>query len=252
MQKVEFIVAGVQKGGTTALFDYLSEHPSLELPPKKELHFFDDENVNWGQPDVASYERNFALSGRIWGEVTPIYIYWPQALERIAHYNPEMRLILLFRDPIERAWSHWKMEYAKGKERQPFAWCIREGRERLASPANERPGYHRVYSYVERGFYGSQLENALRLFDRSQLLLLRSEDLDRNPAAVLSRISEFLGITDFGQVRPRRLYEARVIDYPSTLTPEDRSFLANTYAPELDLFQQLSDIDLADWAHSSS
>src|SRR4051812_28315114 len=114
---VSFLVAGVQKGGTTALFDYLSELPELELPAVKEAHFFDDEqNVDWVAPDYARYHALFSNPGRTWGEATPIYIYWPNALERIRAYNPAMKLILLFRDPIARAWSQWKMEYARGNE----------------------------------------------------------------------------------------------------------------------------------------
>jgi hypothetical protein len=93
------------------------------------------------------------------------------SLERIAAYNPRMRLILIFRDPIERAWSHWKMEYARGAETESFAWSIRDGRSRVDA-GSVRAGLHRVYSYVERGFYGAQVERLLALFPREQVLFL--------------------------------------------------------------------------------
>src|SRR5438128_3640412 len=117
---VTFVIAGVQKGGTTALYEYLAEMGDVGLSRQKETHFFDDETLDWARPDYARYHAMFdAPEGRPCGEATPIYSYWPNALERIAAYNPAMKLILLLRDPVARAWSHWRMEYARGAERQP-------------------------------------------------------------------------------------------------------------------------------------
>jgi hypothetical protein len=242
-RKVGFLVAGVQKGGTTALFDYLSDLPGLQLPAVKEAHFFDDEErVDWSAPDYGAYHGLFADDGRLWGEATPIYLYWPNALERIAAYNPAMKLILVFRDPIQRAWSQWKMEYARGKETEPFAWCIREGRARMAA-GTPYPGFHRVYSYVERGFYGRQLARGLRLFPRAQLLLLGSGDLRRDPAAVLDRICTFLGTPSPPRIEPRLSRVAADIDYPSQLATEDVAFLQRHFAEELARFDSLRGSD---------
>src|SRR5215203_1796439 len=153
---VSFLIAGVQKAGTTALFEYMRDNPAIGLPAAKELHFFDNEtDIDWSRPDYGAYHRFFPSEPACRGEATPIYIYWPNSLERIKDYNPEMKLVLLFRDPVSRAWSHWKMEYARGAETEPFSWCIRQGRGRVAGD-RDTPGFHRVYSYVERGFYGRQ------------------------------------------------------------------------------------------------
>ena len=239
-KRVGFLVAGAQKAGTTALFDYLAEMPALELPPVKETHFFDDEErVDWSAPDYERYHALFSERDRLWGEATPIYFYWPNALERIRAYNPAMRLIFLFRDPIERAWSHWKMEYARGKETKPFGWCIREGRARMANGSPYR-GFHRVYSYVERGFYGRQLARALRLFPRDQILVLASEELKRDPTATLGTICRFLGIAE--PTRPAALKLSRPaadISYPATLTSDDVVFLQRQFADEIARFDQL-------------
>src|ERR1700761_3269521 len=127
--RVSFLVAGVQKGGTTALFDYLGDEPGLSLAREKELHFFDDESQDWAAPNTAAYHAAFApFDGRPRGEATPIYVYWPNSLARIRAYNPAMKLIVVLRDPVQRAWSHWRMEFARGVETRPFAWCIRQGR----------------------------------------------------------------------------------------------------------------------------
>ena len=239
--RVAFLVAGVQKGGTTALFDYLADHPGLQLPAIKEAHFFDDEaRVNWDAADYAPYEALFADDGRLCGEATPIYLYWPNALERIRRYNPAMRLILLFRDPVERAWSHWKMEFARHAERELFAWCIREGRARMAD-ADPVPGFHRVHSYVERGFYGRQLARALELFPRDQLLLLGSDALKCDPDATIARICGFLDIATPAQpVRARRSRVAADIAYPSQLTRNDVTFLQRIFGEEIARFGSLT------------
>jgi hypothetical protein len=225
--------------------------PGLQLPDVKEAHFFDDEEtVDWERPDYGRYHALFADDGRMWGEATPIYLYWPNSLERIAAYHPGMKLILLFRDPIERAWSQWKMEYAKGKESEPFGWCIREGRARLDPGDPAAPGHHRVHSYVERGFYGRQVARLLTLFPRAQCLFLRSEELRRDPGPVLRRVAAFLDQPPPADVIPRIVHAAREHDYRSTLEPADRALLASLYASDLALFSDLTGIDPAGWTRS--
>ncbi len=229
--RVSFIVAGAQKAGTTALFDYLSEDPGVSLSRVKEVHFFDDEAQDWAQPDYAAYHANFApFDGRPRGEATPIYLYWPRSLERIAAYNPDMRLIVLLRDPVERAWSHWKMEYARGVETKPFDWCVREGRRRLFDA--EPWGHHREFSYVERGYYDEQLTRLFELFPRRQVLVLQAQDLDRAPTAALARTRTFLGISSTAEPRPRRVHVGREMDYGSELTPETVGYLRGLYAAD--------------------
>lgn len=250
MPLVSFLIAGVQKGGTTALFDYLGEHPDLQLPAAKEVHFFDDETgVDWARPDYGGYHRAFGRDeGRIMGEATPIYVYWPPSLERIARYNPAMRLILIFRDPRLRAWSHWRMERARGWETEPFGWCIRQGRARVASGDPAAPGAHRVHSYVERGFYGAQLARVYELFPREQVLLLRSEDLKRDPDGALARVCRHIDVAPFTHpLRPREVNVSALADAPSRPEPEDMTFLAELFRDDLDRFADLSGLDVKAW-----
>ncbi|HEY9217008.1 MAG TPA: sulfotransferase domain-containing protein, partial [Phenylobacterium sp.] len=176
-----FIVAGVQKGGTTALHDYLTEHPHVTLANVKEVHFFDDESQDWAAPDYGAFHAHFPTERRAaCGEITPIYIYWPNSLERIAAYNPAMKIVVLLRDPVERAFSQWRMEASRGAETHAFSWCIRQGRARLFDA--EPWGHHREFSYVERGFYGEQIERLFSVFPREQTLILRSDALELQAA----------------------------------------------------------------------
>ena len=245
-ERVSFLVAGVQKGGTTALFDYLAETPGLALSEVKELHFFDDEAVDWAAPDYGAYHARFPpFDGRPRGEATPIYLYWPRSLERIAAYNPAMRLIVVLRDPVERAWSHWRMEFARGAETRPFAWCIREGRQRLFAGGMEAAtpwGFHREFSYVERGFYGEQIARLLTLFPREQLLVLQAEFLRADPGAALGQVRAFLGLPPGAPPRPRAAHVGREMDYGSTLTAADVAHLRTIYARDAERLADLTGI----------
>ena len=226
--RVTFMIVGVQKGGTTALFDYLGDHTDIALSDTKEVHFFDDDTHDWARPDYTVYHAHFPPADpRPCGEATPIYSYWPNSLERIRAYNPAMRLIMVLRDPVERAWSHWRMEYSRRAETEPFAWCIREGRQRLF--AADPWGHHREYSYVERGFYGAQMEQLLALYPRDQILVLTSEGLRDSPAATLDGVRRFLGLSTGAAPVPRDVHVGMDMDYPSVLTAEDIEHLRRVY-----------------------
>ena len=240
-RKVDFLIAGVQKGGTTALHDYLRALPGVGFARMKEAHFFDDETLDWAAPNYSAYHALFPKGATLLGEATPIYCYWPDSLERIRAYNPAMKLVLLFRDPVARAFSHWKMEYARGLEREPFAWCIRDGRERVATGDPAAPGHHRVFSYVERGFYGTQLQRILGLFPHEQVLALRSEDLRDRPERVVPAVCDFLGLArPEGAPARRAVHAAADIPYPSRLDPDDVTHLRSQYATEMDRFSEMT------------
>jgi len=229
-RKVDFVVIGAQKAGTTALFDHLGDDPRLNLSRVKETHFFDDESVDWTQPDYGAYHAHFDLDrpGPM-GEATPIYIFWPNSLERLAAYNPEARLILMLRDPVQRAFSHWRMEYARGAETLPFADAIRQGRRRLDGlPANHPD--RRAFTYVERGFYGAQVEHLLSLFPREQALLLKADALRRDPERALAAVYSLVGLEPPpGPVAPREVHVAKAFDYGAMPTDADDDYLRALY-----------------------
>lgn len=227
--KIDFIIAGVQKAGTTALFDYLADDPAYVMPRTKEIHFFDDDERDWSRPDYADYHAHFdwARSG-LRGEATPIYCYWPRSMERIAAYNPQIKLILMLRDPTERAWSHWRMETARGVETRSFSRCIREGRRRLfeADPW----GAHREFSYVERGFYSEQIGRIRTLFPEGNLLILQAEELKHRPNEALRRVADFLGAPAPATVEQRRIHVGAEIG--GRLADDDRQLLEEIFADD--------------------
>nr|WP_278254253.1 sulfotransferase [Sphingobium sp. BYY-5] len=166
-------------------------------------------------------------------EVTPAYSFWPQSMDRLQRYNPDARIILLFRDPFERAWSHWCMQYARGKETLSFASAIRTERHRLEGlppDAVER----RYFSYVGRGRYGSQLRRILALFPRDQLLLLTAEAFARDQSGILASISDFLGIDGFPPMPPAWEHRRPAIPYPCEPRDEDRALIYDLLREEMD------------------
>lgn len=247
-ERVSVFVCGVQKGGTTSLFAHFREHPQLADPIRKELHFFDEER-DWRAPDYTPLHACFEseAGSRLRYDVTPIYCFWPPSLERIARYNSDARLIFLFRDPFERAWSHWCMEWARGSEDLPFSSAIREGRRRLDG-LDETAPERRVFSYVERGFYAAQIERALGLFPTEQLLFLRSDDLRDDHVRTLDRIADFLDIAPFPDTGQKLEHPRPDISYPSMPTDADRQLVADLVREDLTRFAALTGINIDDWA----
>ena len=145
--------------------------------------------------DYTPYHENFECSdGQISGEATPIYIYWENALLRIRRYNPDIKLILLLRDPAERAFSQYVMEKKRARENLPFYMAVRlEKIRRLINPETKFKK-HRVFSYQDRGFYSRQVRKLFDLFPREQIFILKSEDLLNKHSETLFKIFTFLDV----------------------------------------------------------
>ncbi|ADE16367.1 sulfotransferase [Nitrosococcus halophilus Nc 4] len=189
-----FFVVGAQKSGTTSLHHYLRAHPEIYLPFQKESKFFVHERFyNRG---IHYYEAEY-FSG--WdhelavGEVDPEYMYIEQALERIIkHFNPSsLKLIFIFRNPVERAFSHYLMTYRRGLEPLTFEEAISAEPSRISQGIMSN--IH--YSYTNRGFYLRQVEKFLMYVDRSKMLFLLTEDLRENTLDCLKIIFNFLEVS---------------------------------------------------------
>ncbi len=242
--KVGFIVAGVQKAGTSALDLYLREHPELCLPKDKELHFFDTDHCFAVEPvDYAAYHACFSPGPghRLLGEVTPAYLYWPTAAQRIARYNPAMRLIVVLRNPITRAFSHWNMSRRTGREPLPFRQALEAEPERLRALPLELA---KSFTYIDRGYYTGQLERLWRYFPREQTIVFKSEDLLGAHAEVLARVADFLGIAPFPPLAQKR---AEVREYNVAMGAEEKRYLAGLYETEIGALERLLGWDCSAW-----
>ncbi len=191
----DFLGLGVQKGGTTTLHTLLAAHPQLMLPKQKELHFFTHRywrGKRW-------YGRQFraATPDQKCGEITPYYIFHPLAPERIQRCCPKARLIVLLRDPVERALSQFFHSQRFGLELLPLERALAAEPGRLSNAdkvlkRRQRHKSHQEHSYVARSRYELQLQRYEQLFPRDQLWIGRSEDLFERPESLWRELLQWL------------------------------------------------------------
>lgn len=234
----DFIIIGAQRAGTTSLYNYLVEHERILPSHSKEVHFFDNHygrGLGWYRAHFPT-RRSMAGDGlsRVTGEATPYYMFHPHAPGRIADSIPEVRLIVLLRDSIDRAISHHQHEVRMGVEKLSFADAVEAEPRRLAGEMERLendPGYYSFnlqhYSYLARGEYAAQLRRWLDLFPREQILALKSEDFYAEPALALEQTFHFLGLTPQPQASYRKYNEGRY----EPMSGELRRRLEEHFAP---------------------
>jgi hypothetical protein len=204
----DFLVLGAQKAGTTALYAYLRWHPAITGPSWKEVSYFDRHyarGASWyrGNFPLTTWSRPSRRTGGIApivGEASPSYLFHPQAPERVAGLLPEVRLIALLRDPVDRALSHYQHEVALGREHLAFEAALEQEEQRLGGEVERMVADPRYFSrawwdhtYLARGRYAEQLERWLAVFPREQLLVVASRDLAERPAETYAEVLRFLG-----------------------------------------------------------
>jgi hypothetical protein len=239
-RKVNVVIAGVQKGGTTALFHFVEQHPEVCTSVRKEVHYF---NKHYSPGDGPAYSRYHAWfepgpGHKVLLEATPDYTYRQECMERIQEYSPEMRLIVILRNPVDRAYSQWQMATRKRREHRPFSEVVQHHRREADRPVPHR----KPFSYFERGFYARQIEAMWQRFPREQTLILRNEELLRQRDATLARVFEFAGLAPFTC--------ADIGRGPSSYEPmsvEDRVYLEELYEPEIHALEGLLGWDCSAW-----
>lgn len=241
------LLIGAQKSGTTSLFHYLLEHPDVLPSFGKEIHYFDlhyARGVRWYRGRFPF--RHQLRRGALTFDATPYYLAHPLAPQRAAQLLPNTKLIAVLRNPVDRAFSHYQHEVRAGRETLSFAEAIEKESERLAGEEERLradPGYysfnHHHFSYTRRGLYVEQFRQWLQHFARSQLLVLQSERLFRDPAAATAAVQEFLGL------RPFRAHSHKVFlqgKYDREMPPEVRKRLATYFEPyNRELYQWLGE-----------
>jgi len=193
------VILGAMKSGTSSLHNYLVQHPGVVEPLRKEVHYF-DMNFDRGE---AWYRAHFGRAGEsgLNLDSSPYYLFHPAVPQRLAALLPEARLIVLLRDPVRRAYSHYWHERDKGRETLSFedavaaeAERLGDSQQRLADGTLERSPEHQHFSYLARGRYAEQLERWFAVVPRERFLVLRFEDLARDPLGVLNHALDFLGL----------------------------------------------------------
>ena len=244
---VNFVIGGTQKGGTSALDSFLRQHPEICLPEtKKELHYFDREKNFEKRPNYKQYHAYFRPKPRhrVMGEATPSYMYWTATPYRIWRYNSEMKWILVLRNPVERAFSAWNMETKRGTEHLSFKEAVEQEAVRCRKAL---PLQHRVFSYVDRGFYAHQVCRLFNIFGEDNLLILLTEDLRTDHQNTLRKIFEFLKVDAGFVAPPARVFEQ---DYDDEIDPKLYSQLLDDFYFDIKQLERLLRKDLSLWYES--
>lgn len=204
-----FLIIGAARSGTTSLYEYLSKHPSIIPGIGKEVYFFDKQfskGINWYKsffPTKLNMSRtqNKLQSKCLTGEATPRYLHYPHAPKRIFSMLPNVKLIVLLRNPIDRAYSHYQMEVDSGHEKLSFEDAISNEEEKITNDMKKMVIDENFYSvnfyrksYLTRGIYAAQLERWFEYFPKEQFMILKSEDLYSNPSKIYKQVLDFLDL----------------------------------------------------------
>ena len=256
-----FSIVGVQKAGTSTLQWMLNQHPEVARPPRKEMGWFDVDEATWADVDHSAYGINHARPIHIaLGDATPRYLLMPGSLERMHDQRPDMRLIAVFRDPIDRLVSQWVMV----RDRQPgkapdwpemMAWRPDDFPTELP-PEFDGPGGRARFmraSGVIRGYYGGQIRHGLSVFPRDQWLFLDFATLLAEPNATLDRVTRHIGVGRFKPHPPLKKLMAGSQQSTGTQststapTGEDLMTLARALEPELAEYVALTGLSVDHW-----
>ncbi len=230
----DVLIIGAKRAGTTSMFRYLMGHPSFAAPVLgKGVHYYDtnyDKGFDWYRGHFptrfyGTYVQRRTGTRLVTGEGSPYYLFHPHAPQRIAATLPDVKLIVMLRDPVSRAYSHHQYEVAWGNEDLPFEEALEREPERVEPELRrmlEDPLYnsfvHQHQTYLARGRYAEQLRVWFSLYPREQMLILRSEEFYADPQRVFDRVLGFLGLPPFTLPRREHHNAAR---YPR-LDPEVR------------------------------
>ncbi len=242
-----FAIVGAQKCGTTALTAFLASHPGICMAEPAETHFFDRScYFGDGEPPYGKFHQTVFphYSGEpAAGWSTPSIMFVRAAAERLARYNPELKVIALLRHPVERAYSHYRMQVASGLEPLAFRAALERESARLAAGLDfGQPGL--LFSYAARGLYGPQITRLLDVFGPSQVLFVDSARLAARQHDTLATVYDFLRVPR-PPVFPQN--ERFRVGTPGHIAPGERAALLRLYERTVTEVQDALGWDLTEW-----
>lgn len=238
----DFLIIGAQKGGTTSLYAHLTQHPNVSRAFEKEVRYFNDhfaEGVDWYKahfPTVAYRELMTRRLGNslITGEGEPSYLANPVVPQRVLDLTPDVKLIVMLRDPVSRAYSHYQHRFTRNRETRTFEEVVAADKEVLKDgwenipTGNLKSLGHLHYSYLPRGVYADQVSNWLSVFPREQFLFIRAEDFFADTQEIYNETLDFLGLPEHNLEERRRHNVGKYAEPMSAAMKQD---LADYFLP---------------------
>tara|TARA_Y100001936_G_C16009194_1_gene632531 strand:- start:314 stop:1144 length:831 start_codon:yes stop_codon:yes gene_type:complete len=238
-----FIIIGAMKSGTTSLYNYICDHPSVIAAEYDEIGFFDSNyhlGLNWYRSLFPTKKQLKSLEQKedqgITGEDTPFYFWNEESANRIKEILPNVKLIIILRNPINRAYSEYHDKVQSGRTKKSFEQYIQSELENLKKNSPPPSKFNDDDSILLRGIYSKQFENWSSIFSKKQIIVLQSEQLLEKPQKVLNDIYNFLGLTEFNLKNKFSKKKKKYQDMNS----ETREILRDFYYPYNEkLFQMI-------------
>lgn len=227
-KKVNYLCIGVQKSGTTSIINYLNLNPDI-FCKEGEPHFFDNKK----DYNIKNYEKSFNSNKKFKGEKTPSYCYLRYAIDKIYKYNPNMKLILLLREPISRAYSQYNMELNRreGYKKKPYIGEFLKEKNTKLKDINENKDF-----YIVRGYYDEIIQYILTVFPKNNLYIGISEEIRENPNEEYNKIYSFLGAPN---IEIEQNLDTHIGDYNSRVPQDLELLLYNIYKSHNELLYQI-------------
>ena len=208
MKKVDFFIVGAPKAGTTSLYHYLNEHSDIEMCSQKEPDFFSDSYLHtqmlyYGKNRIDSIEKYHALFQQenimMRGDASVSYLFYEEVPQKIIKYNPNAKIVIMLRNPIDRAFSHYLMDYRLGLVSEQFETIIlKKSKHKYADLFYQQ--------YIQVSEYARQIKNYLNIFSKDNICIIDYEDFKKNTSDVVNRVYVFLGVDNSFQPRLTNKY----------------------------------------------
>ena len=237
----DFLIIGAAKAGTTSLYDYLIQHPDIYRALRKEVHYFDSPRKgNLRLPYRSNFPTCFTkFSAKyihkrkfLTGEATPGYLFFPNCVAAIHRALPNAKLIVILRNPVDRAFSQYRDQYDRQTEILTFEDAIANEKNRMSKKAGMSEQEHifnfRMLSYLSRGIYVEQLENWFKFYPEKQFFICSTEEMSDNEQNAMSKIYEFLDIEDHILTDTKRKNTG---SHGASINPETRERLIEYFRP---------------------
>ncbi|TSA02037.1 MAG: hypothetical protein D4R76_08275 [Methylococcus sp.] len=242
--KLDFLIVGAEKAGTTALFAYLRQIPGVYIPINKELNFFDRDHRYGDGKDFSPLHRWFLLApkGALLGEATPTYLMNPHCFSRIYDYNPDIKVVALLRSPVRRAYSAWNYRRARLRDKRDFMTAVKV---EVESGADITVARENKYRYIGAGRYADQIRALRAALPEENILLIKYEEFTRDQLAQVKAVSRFIG----GPVDPDvpAIKSVNTWAYRRAMTREEFDTVLAYYQDEITDIEGLTGWDLSDW-----
>jgi len=238
----DFLIIGAAKCGTSSLYDYLIQHPDVGNSLTKQIHFFDryyDRKISWYKVCFPFKWKKFYIEKIknkkfVTGEATPHYMTHPLAAKRAFDIVPSAKIIVMLRNPVSRAYSHYQMEKANKKEELSFEEAIEKEPERIKGEFEEmlknknnsgRNYPHRAY--LKSGEYLEQIKRWRKFYPKENFMFIKSEEFNKNPSLIYKQVLEFLNLSDFNLKNYEKIRKRKY----SPMNPNIRKKLVDYFEP---------------------